>query len=37
MPATVGAGDKFHFVATVGEFNADQCLFFLDPVATETR
>ncbi|MFI1646658.1 DUF4839 domain-containing protein [Streptomyces avidinii] len=37
IPATVGAGDKFHFVATVGEFNADQCLFFLDPIATETR
>jgi hypothetical protein len=37
IPATVGAGDKFHFVAKVGEFNVDQCLFFLDPVATEVR
>ncbi|MFA7764432.1 DUF4839 domain-containing protein [Streptomyces sp. NRRL S-448] len=37
IPATVGAGDRFHFVAKVGEFKANQCLFFLDPVSTETR
>ncbi|MBQ0987780.1 DUF4839 domain-containing protein [Streptomyces sp. F63] len=37
IPATVGAGDKFRFVAEVGDFNADQCLFFLDPISTETR
>lgn len=37
IPATVGVGDKFRFVAEVGEFNADQCLFFLDPVSTEIR
>ncbi|MGW5481829.1 DUF4839 domain-containing protein [Streptomyces sp. NPDC004008] len=37
IPATVGAGDKFRFVAEVGEFNADQCVFFLDPVSTEVR
>jgi len=37
IPATLRAGDKFHFVAKVGEFNATQCLFFLDPVSTETR
>jgi hypothetical protein len=37
IPATVGAGDKFRFVAKVGEFNADQCLFSLDPVSTEVR
>ncbi|MFE0273076.1 DUF4839 domain-containing protein [Streptomyces sp. NPDC058992] len=37
IPATVGAGDKFRFVANVGEFNADQCLFLLDPVSTELR
>ncbi|WP_314247475.1 DUF4839 domain-containing protein [Streptomyces sp. DSM 40907] len=37
IPAAVGAGDKFRFVAKVGEFNANQCLFFLDPVSTETR
>jgi hypothetical protein len=37
IPATVGEGDKFRFVAEVGEFNADQCLFFLDPVSTKIR
>ena len=37
IPATVGVGDKFRFVAEVGEFNAAQCLFFLDPVSTEVR
>jgi hypothetical protein len=37
IPATVGAGDKFRFVAEVGEFNAAQCVFFLDPVSTEVR
>ncbi|MDX2646133.1 DUF4839 domain-containing protein [Streptomyces sp. PA03-1a] len=37
IPANVGAGDKFRFVAEVGEFNADQCLFHLDPVSTEVR
>ncbi|MEV5178746.1 DUF4839 domain-containing protein [Streptomyces werraensis] len=37
VPATVGVGDKFRFVAEVGDFNAVQCLFHLDPVATETR
>ncbi|WP_327418571.1 DUF4839 domain-containing protein [Streptomyces sp. NBC_01233] len=37
IPATVGAGDKFRFVAEVGEFNTDQCLFILHPVSTENR
>ncbi|MEV6840127.1 DUF4839 domain-containing protein [Streptomyces sp. NPDC051133] len=37
IPATVGTGEKFRFVAKVGEFNANQCLFFLDPVSTEVR
>ncbi|MFJ5269350.1 DUF4839 domain-containing protein [Streptomyces sp. NPDC088358] len=37
LPATVGAGDKFRFVAEVREFNADQCIFFLNPVSTEVR
>ncbi|MDX2294344.1 MULTISPECIES: DUF4839 domain-containing protein [Streptomyces] len=37
IPAAVGEGDKFRFVAVVGEFNATQCLFFLDPVSTEIR
>ncbi|WP_030856229.1 DUF4839 domain-containing protein [Streptomyces sp. NRRL S-37] len=36
-PATVVTGDKFRFVAEVGEFNPAQCLFYLDPVSTETR
>ncbi|MBT1185260.1 DUF4839 domain-containing protein [Streptomyces sp. CJ_13] len=37
IPTTVGAGDKFRFAAEVGEFNTAQCLFFLNPVSTETR
>jgi hypothetical protein len=37
IPATVGVGDKFRFVAEVSEFNAVQCLFYLDPISTETR
>ncbi|MCK8678647.1 DUF4839 domain-containing protein [Streptomyces lichenis] len=37
IPATVGEGDKFRFIAVVGEYNAAQCLFFLDPVSTEVR
>ncbi|WP_393097425.1 DUF4839 domain-containing protein [Streptomyces sp. LN325] len=37
IPATVSAGDKFHFVAEVGEFKTDQCLLLLDPVSTEVR
>ncbi|WP_103510012.1 DUF4839 domain-containing protein [Streptomyces sp. SM13] len=37
IPATVGAGDQFRFVAEVGEFNAGQCLFFLYPVSTDIR
>ncbi|MET8410306.1 DUF4839 domain-containing protein [Streptomyces sp. NPDC005195] len=37
IPATIGEGDQFRFVAQVREFNADSCLFFLDPVSTEVR
>ncbi|MFD8591553.1 DUF4839 domain-containing protein [Streptomyces sp. NPDC059637] len=37
IPATVGVGDKFHFVAEVVEFNLVQCTFYLSPVSTETR
>ncbi|MBK3631474.1 DUF4839 domain-containing protein [Streptomyces sp. MBT97] len=37
IPATVGTGDKFRFVAEVGEFDAAQCLFFLDPISTGVR
>lgn len=36
-PATVAPGDKFRFVAEVGEYNATQCLFYLRPVSTEAR
>lgn len=36
-PNYVGAGDRLHIVAEVGEFNPDQCLFFLEPVSTEVR
>ncbi|MFE9138938.1 DUF4839 domain-containing protein [Streptomyces sp. NPDC007355] len=36
-PAAVRTGDKFRFVAEVGEFNAKQCLFILNPVSTEIR
>ncbi|MFH9174370.1 DUF4839 domain-containing protein [Streptomyces albogriseolus] len=37
VPATVDVGDKFRFIAEVGEFNAVQCIFRLDPIETETR
>ena len=37
IPDTVGAGDKFRFVAKVREFKAVQCLFYLDPVSTKIR
>ncbi|MFI5534632.1 DUF4839 domain-containing protein [Kitasatospora sp. NPDC051853] len=37
VPATVRAGDRFRFVAEVGEYKAKQCLFLLTPVSTETR
>ncbi|MFD6311578.1 DUF4839 domain-containing protein [Streptomyces nigra] len=37
VPATIGVGDEFRFVAEVGDFNAVQCLFHLSPVSTDTR
>lgn len=37
IPATVGEGDRFRFVAEVVEFNATQCLFHLKPISTEVR
>ncbi|MFD9094419.1 DUF4839 domain-containing protein [Streptomyces collinus] len=37
IPATVSEGDTFRFIAKVGEFNAVQCLFFLEPVSTQVR
>ncbi|MFF4904547.1 hypothetical protein ACFY2T_06765 [Streptomyces sp. NPDC001260] len=33
----VGAAHKFRFVAEAGEFNAAQCVFYLDPVSAEGR
>ena len=33
----VNEGEKFRFIAEVGEFNPDQCLFFLKPVKTIPR
>jgi hypothetical protein len=36
-PDTVGEGDRFLFVAKIGEFNPGQCLLFLDPVSTRAR
>ena len=32
-----GEGDKFRFIAEIGEYNPDQCLFFLEPVKTIPR
>lgn len=37
IPDSVGTGDLLHVVARVGEYNPDQCLFFLEPVSTEIR
>lgn len=36
-PDYVGAGDRLHLVAEVGEFDPEQCLFFLEPVSTEVQ
>jgi hypothetical protein len=37
VPDAVGTGDLVHVVAQVGEYNAKQCLFFLEPVTTRLR
>ncbi|WP_435186862.1 DUF4839 domain-containing protein [Streptomyces sp. bgisy126] len=37
VPDAIGAGDKFRFVAKVGEFDAARCLLSLDLVSTEIR
>jgi hypothetical protein len=37
VPDYVGEGDRFRFVAQVVEYNADQCLLFLEPVSTRVR
>jgi hypothetical protein len=36
-PQYVKKGDKFRFIAEVGEFNPVRCLFFLEPVKTIPR
>jgi hypothetical protein len=37
VPDTFGERDEFTFTAEVGEYNADQCLFFLNPISTAIR
>lgn len=36
-PSLPVVGERFRFTATVEEFDANSCLFFLDPVATRPR
>jgi len=36
-PDGVRVGDNLHVIATVEEFESEQCLLLLDPVATELR
>ena len=37
VPDGVSVGDRFRFIAEVGEYNPDTCLFFLDPIETKVR
>jgi Domain of unknown function (DUF4839) len=37
IPDSVGAGDRFRFVARVVEYNPNQCLLFLAPVSSRVR
>lgn len=37
QPDYIGAGDRLHIVAEVGEFKPNQCHFFLEPVSTAVR
>jgi hypothetical protein len=37
IPDSVGAGDRFRFVARVVEYNPNQCLLFLAPVSSRAR
>ena len=34
---TIGPGTNLHVVAEVGDFDADHCLFLLEPVSTQVR
>lgn len=37
VPEYIRAGDRYQFVAKVGEYRAQQCILFLEPVETKTR
>jgi hypothetical protein len=37
IPDSVGAGDRFRFVARIGEYDEASCLLLLQPVATSVR
>ncbi|WP_088974502.1 DUF4839 domain-containing protein [Micromonospora coxensis] len=37
IPDSIGTGDLLHVVARVGDYNPNQCLFFLEPVSTTIR
>lgn len=37
IPDYIGDGDRFRFIAEVGEYDPKSCLFFLEPVATRVR
>ncbi|MFP3713265.1 DUF4839 domain-containing protein [Puerhibacterium sp. TATVAM-FAB25] len=37
VPDLVGVGQNFHFVAEVSEYEANSCLFLLDPIETQFR
>ncbi len=36
-PASIDVGDRFRFLAEVDRYVADTCIFFLNPVETQTR
>ena len=37
VPDSIGMGNNLHIVATVGEYNETQGLFFLDPISIEVK
>ena len=37
QPMTIHSGDRFHLLAKVYRYRANQCLFYLDPVSTVVR
>lgn len=34
---SIGVGNNLHIIATVKDYDRDQCLFILEPVSTEVR